>query len=131
MEPVFLALEDVLDIHHDQIARYGGDASLRDLGLLEAAIAMPMQAFGGECLHEFPHGMAAAYLFHLVKNHAFVDGNKRVGLATALVFLKWNGFRLAASKAAVEALTLSVAAGETAKPAVIEFFRKHVEPACE
>ena len=99
---------------------------MRDLGLLDSAVAMPAQAFGGEYLHEFPHGMAAAYLYHLVKNHAFVDGNKRVGLAAALVFLRLNGYRLAAGKATVEEMARALAAGETDKAGVIAFFRHHV-----
>ena len=65
--PVFLSVADVLEIHEDQIARYGGAADVRDSGLLLSAVAQPEAAFGGEFLHEFPFEMAAAYLFHIVQ----------------------------------------------------------------
>lgn len=68
----FLELNDVLLIHIDQISRYGGEATIRDLGLLESAIAQPQAGFGGELLHSFPFEMAAAYLFHIVMNHPFL-----------------------------------------------------------
>ena len=70
---------------------------------------MPAASFGDQFLHAFPHEMAAAYLFHLVSNHAFVDGNTRVGLATALVFLAVNGKRLVCDHLVLEELVLSVA----------------------
>jgi len=83
----FLELPDVLMVHADQIQRYGGETGVRDLGLLESAVAQPRAAFGGEYLHQDLFGMAAAYLFHIVCNHPFVDGNKRVGLVAARPFL--------------------------------------------
>ncbi len=75
----FLTLEDVLEIHALQLARYGGADGLRDPGLLESALAQPQASFGGDFVHESLFAMAAAYLFHIVSNHAFVDGNKRTG----------------------------------------------------
>ena len=80
-EPEFLALDEILEIHDDQIQRYGGDAGIRDRGLLESAIAMPQQSFGGQYLHKDIFEMAAAYAFHLAESQAFVDGSKRTGLA--------------------------------------------------
>ena len=85
-EPRFLTLEEVVRIHGDQIARYGGLEGIRDLGLLQSALAMPEAGFGSQYLHEDLASMAAAYLFHLVQNHPFADGNKRVGIVAALVF---------------------------------------------
>lgn len=79
MEPVFLSLDEVLEIHEQQIERYGGSAGLRDAALLESAVATPQATFGGEFLHGSIPAMAAAYLFHLCQNHALIDGNKRVG----------------------------------------------------
>ncbi|HZY72726.1 MAG TPA: type II toxin-antitoxin system death-on-curing family toxin [Edaphobacter sp.] len=93
-EPEFLSLDDILEIHRDQIERYGGELSIRDRGLLESAVAMPQQSFGGEYLHPDIFEMAAAYAFHLAENQAFVDGNKRTGLAAAYMFLALNGYRL-------------------------------------
>ncbi|HYQ81440.1 MAG TPA: Fic family protein, partial [Anaeromyxobacteraceae bacterium] len=75
-KPAFLTLDEVLALHADQIGRYGGSPGLRDLGLLESALAAPRATFGGEHLHGSLPEMAAAYLFHLVRNHPFVDGNK-------------------------------------------------------
>lgn len=126
MKPVFLSVDRIKRIHLDQVERYGGEPSIRDQGLLESAAAMPAASFGDQFLHAFPHEMAAAYLFHLVSNHAFVDGNKRVGLATALTFLKVNGKRLECEHQALEDLVLGVARGEKEKVDVAIFFRDHV-----
>jgi len=125
MSPDFLTLQDILRIHLDQIERYGGSLGVRDQGLLESAIAMPQAGFGGQFYHTDLCEMGAAYLFHLTKNHAFIDGNKRVGTAAAIVFLDMNGRSLEASNEAVVALTLGVAEGKLTKSAVAEFFRKH------
>src|ERR1035438_1813193 len=93
MEPVFLSLDEVLEIHEQQIERYGGSSGLRDGGGLESAAATPQATFGGEFLHTSIPAMAAAYLFHLCQNHPFLDGNKRVGANAAITFLlinKWE-----------------------------------------
>ena len=91
MEPLFLTLAEVVNIHNDQIKRYGGDAGARDLGLLESAISVPQAGFGGQFLHSSLFEMAAAYAFHISENQPFVDGNKRTALAAALIFLEMNG----------------------------------------
>lgn len=93
-EPEFLTVDEVLEIHSDQIQTYGGDDGIRDRGLLESAVAMPHQSFGGEYLHSDIFEMAAAYAFHLAESQAFIDGNKRTGLAAAYMFLALNGYRL-------------------------------------
>ena len=89
-EPLFLTLAEVLEIHQDQIGRHGGRGGIRDIGLLESAIAMPQSGFGGQYHHRSISDMAAAYAFHIAENQAFVDGNKRTALAAALVFLEIN-----------------------------------------
>ena len=86
---------------------------------------MPQAAFGGHYLHEFPHEMAAAYLFHLVQNHPFVDGNKRTGLAAALMFLELNDCDFDAPKKTVEELVMAVAQGKFEKVSVADFFRRN------
>ncbi len=121
----FLELEDVLTLHADQINLYGGEHGVRDLGLLESAIAQPRAAFGGQVLHEFPFEMAAAYLFHTVQNHPFIDGNKRTGAVAALVFLDLNDIGINAPKGALYDITLSVATGAAGKDRIAEFFRSH------
>lgn len=121
----FLTLDDVLVIHADQARRYGGDPGIRDQGLLESAIAQPQVSFNGELLHAFPFEMAAAYLFHIVQNHAFLDGNKRTGAVAALLFLDLNGIEIEAPPGALYDITISVATGTAGKPEVTEFFRAH------
>lgn len=91
MEPLFLTLAEVIDIHNDQIRRYGGVDGARDLGLLESAISIPQAGFGGRLLHTSLFEMAAAYAYHISENQPFVDGNKRTALASALIFLEMNG----------------------------------------
>ena len=90
-EPEFLTVDDVLLLHAEQLARYGGGDGLRDPGALDAAVAMAQQSFGGEFVHEDLFAMASAYAFHIAQNQPFVDGNKRAGLLAALVFLDLNG----------------------------------------
>ncbi len=121
----FLSLEDVLTLHADQVALYGGDHGVRDLGLLESAIAQPQATFGGEFLHKDLFEMAAAYLFHIVQNHPFLDGNKRTGAVAALVFLDLNGVEITAPKGSVYEVTMSVATGQAGKAEVVAFFRSH------
>jgi len=129
VEPAFLTIDEVLAIHRDQIARYGGSEGVRDWGLLQSAIAMPAATFGGQFLHCDLCEMAAAYLFHIVKNHPFIDGNKRVGAVAAYVFLALNDVRLTADNDTYADLVLTVARGETPKSAVAEFFRANKIPA--
>jgi death-on-curing protein len=86
MATQFLTREEVRRIHADLIEEHGGTLGVRDPGLLDSALSMPAAGFGGECLHADDFERAAAYLFHLVKNHPFVDGNKRVGLGAADLF---------------------------------------------
>jgi death-on-curing protein len=111
----FLTVEDVCAIHAHQIARFGGSAGLRDVGLLSSAVAQAEASFGGVYVHGDLFEMAAAYLFHLVQNHAFVDGNKRVGLAAALVFLDLNGAPIEVGTDTLYELTMAVARGERLK----------------
>lgn len=112
---VFLTVDDVVAIHALQIARFGGSAGLRDEQLLDSAVAQPRASFDGNYVHTDVFEMAAAYLFHLTSNHPFVDGNKRVGLAAALVFLALNDVEILHGTDGLYELTMSVARGEYAK----------------
>ena len=125
MSPIFLGLEEVLEIHHDQITRYGGAEGIRDLGLLQSALAMPQAGAGTHYFHADLFEMAAAYLFHITRNHPFVDGNKRTGAAAALVFLEMNGIRIGVADGALVNTVLAVAEGRLQKSALAEFFRRH------
>lgn len=124
-QPRFLTLAEVLEIHADQMERYGGSPALRDLGLLQSAVAMPAATFGSAFLHEDLCAMAAAYLFHIAQNHPFLDGNKRTGTAAALVFLTLNGVEVNASERSFEKIVLGVAEGKVTKAELAEFFRRH------
>jgi len=122
MEPVFLSLDEVLEIHEQQIERYGGSEGLRDSAGLESAVAMPQAIFGGEFLHTSIPAMAAAYLFHLCQNHPFVDGNKRVGANAAIAFLLMNDWEPTFTAEELVDLALAVASGGLGKPGLIEIF---------
>lgn len=118
MAPDFLTVDDVLRIHAEQITEYGGESGLLSLELLESALAQPQQTFGGQYIHDTLFSMAAAYLFHIVKNHAFVDGNKRTGLVATLVFLRINGVLFTEDAEDFYELTMGVAEGRIDKAAV-------------
>ncbi len=122
---VFLTLDDILESHLNQIDIYGGSHGIRDIGLLESAIAQPEASFGGQYLHADIFEMAAAYLYHLVMNHPFVDGNKRVGLEAALIFLEINDESLIANDDELVDLVLKTTAGQIGKRQIAEFFRSH------
>ena len=126
MSPLFLGLEEVLEIHHDQITRYGGTEGIRDLGLLQSALSMPQAGAGNQYFHADLFEMAAAYLFHIVRNHPFVDGNKRTGVTAALVFLEMNGIQIRASDEALVQTVLAIAEGKLQKGALAGFFRRHI-----
>jgi len=123
MSPDFLTLEEVLEIHSTQLARFGGAAGVRDVGLLESALSQPQASFGGQYVHEDLFEMASAYLFHVVSNHPFVDGNKRAGLLSALVFLDINGIEINDQGDTLYDLTIKVASGNSNKREISEVLR--------
>jgi len=124
-DPVFLTLGEVIEIHRNQIERYGGDPGIRDLGLLQSAMAVPAAGFGGRYLHTDLFEMAAAYLFHITQNHPFINGNKRTGAVASLVFLSLNDVEIEADEEEFERIVLGVAEGNIAKASVAEFFRNN------
>jgi death-on-curing protein len=89
--PIFLTVDEVCELHADQIRLYGGTEGIRDRGGLESAVAQAQAAFGDQFLHADLFEMAAAYAFHIAENQPFLDGNKRAGLNAAIVFLGING----------------------------------------
>jgi death-on-curing protein len=124
-DPAFLTLDEVLAIHADQIRRYGGRPGIRDQALLQSALGTPETTFEGEYLHTDVFEMAAAYLFHIARNHPFIDGNKRTALMAALVFLGLNDLELAVNPDALFELVSGVAAGEVAKAQAAVFLQQH------
>lgn len=126
-EPVFLTLAEVLEIHQDQMRRYGGSPGIRDLDLLKSALAMPRAGIGEQYFHADIIEMASAYLFHIVRNHPFADGNKRTGTVAALVFLALNGFEVEANESEFERLVRKVAEGKAGKDEIAGFLRLHAK----
>ena len=94
LQPWFLDIDHTMQLHRSLIETYGGVEGIRDVGLLHSAIAMPQASFGGEFLHRDLFEMAAAYHYHIVQNHPFIDGNKRTGAAAAIIFLSMNDMEL-------------------------------------
>lgn len=123
--PAFLTLSEVLRIHEDQLERYGGERGVRDIGLLQSAVSMPAAGFAGRFLHEDLFEMAAAHLFHIARNHPFVDGNKRTAVVCALVFLALNDPEIDASEDELVKMVRGVAQGRVRKDAVAQFLRSH------
>ena len=109
-EPLWLGIDLVLDIHSEQLALFGGSDGLRDRGLLESALARPVNkhAYGETELA----ALAASYAFGIARNHPFIDGNKRVAFASFLVFLGLNGVSFRVEPAHATASILALAAGE-------------------
>jgi death-on-curing protein len=109
-EPEWLDVNIVLDVHAEQLALFGGPDGVRDLGLLESALARPVNKFAyGETDLA---ALAAAYAFGIAKNHPFVDGNKRAAFASIIVFLGINGIDLIVPPEQATAVILDLAAGE-------------------
>lgn len=94
MKTKYLSIEQVLAIHDQMIKRFGGSFGIRDLGLIDSAVARPQASFGGYDLYPDIFEKATALLQSLLKNHPFVDGNKRTALTSAGLFLKMNGWEL-------------------------------------
>lgn len=124
MDLYFLTLEDVLEIHQDQINRYGGRPGIRDQNLLLSALSQPPSAFGGQYLHTTIYDKASAYLFHICQNHPFIDGNKRVATVSALMFLALNNYSYDYKEAELEKIALSTAAGKMKKVDIADFLSK-------
>src|SRR5688572_15263080 len=109
---VFLDFEDVLMLHEDLITQSGGARGIRDQGAIESAVAQPQMSFGGQDLYPTLAEKAAALGYSLVSNHAFIDGNKRIGHKAMETFLVLNGFEISASVDEQEVIVLRLAAGE-------------------
>jgi death on curing protein len=126
IEPVWLDRDIVYDIHGEQLALFGGPAGVRDMGLLESALARPINrfAYGDTDLA----ALAAAYAFGLARNHPFIDGNKRTAFAALIVFLGLNGLRLSVEPPHATASVLALAAGEVEEDVFASWVRDHVIP---
>lgn len=124
---IFINVEDVIDYHTELINEFGGAHGIRDLGLLISAVEMPKASMFGEYLHPTIFDKAAAYLFHIVCNHPFIDGNKRSGTVTTLTFLAANEIALKYDEIELENLVVRVAEGLVKKEEIALFFQKAFE----
>jgi death-on-curing protein len=120
-EPVWMLREVVLLAHEQSLAQFGGSNGIRDGGLLDSALGKPQNlfAYGKPNLFE----LAASYAFGIVKNHPFIDGNKRAGFLVAVVFLESNGYRFYATEVDAALRTLALAAGEMSEAAYAEWLK--------
>jgi death-on-curing protein len=125
-EPRWLTVELVEDIHAEQLARFGGSPGLRDRGALESALGRPINRwhYGSKDLV----GLAAAYAFGLARNHAFVDGNKRIAFAAMMVFLRLKGIRFAPNPAEATAVMITLAAGEIDEEGLARWIADNMPP---
>ena len=122
----YLTLNEILQIHRHLIEQSGGSTGIHNVGALESALAQPHMTFGGEDLYPTILEKAAALGFSLIRNHPFVDGNKRTGHAAMEVFLVLNGYEIDASVDEQEQTILQLAAGELAREVFSEWLRTHV-----
>jgi death-on-curing protein len=121
----FIPDEIVPTIHHDQIRRYGGEFGIRDKGLLASALAQPKMTVGGNYFHKSIFEKAAAYGFHICRNHPFVDGNKRVAFILAVLFLDRNSWEFNASEEESYSAMISLADGKMTKPQLASWLKEH------
>ena len=122
----YLSLEDILRIHEDQLLNNGGGLpGVKDSALLDSALASPEQAVFGKEVHETLFDKAGAYLFHIAKDHAFHDGNKRTGAVAARQFMLINGMRLEPNEDEFESLTRAAVEGQVNEEEVSEFIKRN------
>ena len=119
-----LTVEIVQEIHAEAIGRFGGSDGVREMALLESAVAAPQASFGGSSPYQDIAEVAAAYLFYLCKNHPFIDGNKRAALGACIVFLRLNGIEPKTDGSGWETLTMAVAASEIDRAEATQRLRK-------
>ena len=125
-EPIWLQRSVLLVVHGNLLAEHGGSGGLRDEGLLDSALERPRQKWRYEAADVF--ALAAAYAFGLVKNHAFVDGNKRIAFMAAYIFLSRNGYALATDEAEVVIHMTALAAGDVAEKEFAAWLEQNCQP---
>ena len=126
-EPVWLTVELIIDIHDEQLREFGGPSGLRDRGLLESALARPLNKFGYGTTDL--GDLAAAYAFGLARNHAFVDGNKRIAFLAMVTFLGLNDIEFVVPEAEAVVMMVAVAAGEVSEESLARWIRDNLPAA--
>lgn len=120
----FLSFDEIVAIHTHQMNVYGGLSGMRDYKLLDSALRYPEAMFEGQYLHPNIYHMAAAYMYAIIKNHPFLDGNKRTAIATTLLFLKRNDFQIDATTDELFNLAIETAASKNSEINIALFFEK-------
>lgn len=120
----FITIEQAINVHDRLLEQHGGLHGIRDAGLLASALEMPKASMFGEDLHPTLFDKAAAYLFHLVKNHPFNDGNKRTGAFIAILFLRMNAINIKVDLKLYEDLVLLTANGLANKAQISAFLSR-------
>jgi death-on-curing protein len=120
-EPIWLDVDEVIDMHAEQLAIFGGPEGVRDHGLLESAVLRPVNQWHYE--QTDLAALAAAYAFNLARNHAFVDGNKRIAFHSMMVFLRNNGIKFSPDPGHATEMILSLAAGEVSEDSLTRWIR--------
>jgi death on curing protein len=122
-----ILIEDILTLHEKSLEDYGGGSGIRDIGLLESAIARPFQTFGGEDLYPDAFTKAAALGESLIINHPFVDGNKRTGIAGLITLLFEYNFKLISSEDDLYNLTINISTGKIKFDEIVEWLKNNTE----
>lgn len=125
----FLSVEEVIAVHADQVNRYGGSHGIRDLGLLESATFRAQTSFGGQYLYKTIFDKAAALGQSIILNHPFLDGNKRTGIVSIILFLKVNGYNLRVSQKDLINMTLKIAKEEIQVEEIADWLKKNSKKA--
>jgi death-on-curing protein len=125
MEPIWIQQNVVIAMHEESLAEHGGPSGIRDLGLLESALARPKNLLAYSDKPPSLQRLAAAYAFGIAANHPFVDGNKRTALIASVTFLRLNGLRLTADKGDRYLTFYGLAAGTVTEEALAEWFERN------
>ena len=124
---IWITADDVIQIHSRVIQRSGGMDGLRDRASLEAAVSAPMQSFGGQDLYPTTVEKIARLGYGLASNHAFVDGNKRIGAMMTQLLLKWNGFQMSLRSGELADMFIAIADGSAGESDLLAWIQRHLE----
>jgi len=123
---LFLTIDEIVRINELHIALFGGRHGIRDFALLDSAVQRPQASFGGKFVYQEIYTMAAVYAHGIIKNHPFIDGNKRTGMAAALVFLNANDYEVTLSNDDVYDIGIDLATSEISYEVLAEIFKDHI-----
>lgn len=124
---IWITADDVIQIHSLVIQRSGGMDGLRERASLEAAVSAPMQSFGGQDLYPTTVEKIARLGYGLASNHAFVDGNKRIGAMMTQLLLKWNGFQMSLRSGELADMFIAIADGSAKESDLLDWIQEHLE----